>query len=94
MGKIKIGKTPDHWPYAPPEQQYEGFKSMVDNSDMTIWEFERRMRVLVRARFMSKSRMYKLIKWFRQIKGISYSEYNSRREKVKLYSRPPRGLWW
>jgi len=94
VGKIKIGKAPAHWPYAPPDQQFEGFKSMVEHSDMNIWEFENRMRTLVRAGVMSKARMYKLIKWFRHIKNISYSEYNSKRTKIKLVTRIPRGLWW
>lgn len=92
--KKTIGKFPKHWPYASPEQQFEGFKSMVNSSDMDVWEFERRMRVLVRAKMMSKSRMHKLIKWFRRIKGISYSEYNTKREQVKIFNRIPRGLWW
>jgi len=94
VSKIKIGKTPDHWPYAPPEQQYEGFKSMVDSTSMTIWEFEESMRVLVRAKYMSKSHMHKLIKWFRKIRGISYQEYLSQRNKTKIVNHIPRGLWW
>lgn len=90
----KIGNLPDHWPYVPPEQQYEGFRATIESTDITVWEFERRMRTLVRAKLMSKARMYKLIKWFRKIKGISYKEYLSKRDKNPITNQHPQGLWW
>ena len=93
MAKIKIEKAPSHWPYVHPDQQFEGFKSMVDSSNITVWEFENRMRSLVKVKFMTKARMNKLITWFRKIRGISYEEYNAKRDTGKPHNQPPRGLW-
>ena len=92
--KKTVGKFPSYWPFVSPEQQFEGFKITIENSDITVWEFERRMMVLVRAKFMSKSHMRKLITWFRHIKGISYKEYLAKRNRAKVFDNPHRGLWW
>ena len=78
MNYVKKIKRPKHSPYPSPKKQYETFKLMVEKTTMSIWQFERSMKVLVSARFISKSQMHKWVKWFRQIKNIPYEVYKNR----------------
>jgi hypothetical protein len=71
----KINKLPSHWPHVSREQQFEGFKSAINNVNISPFELHRRLMIIVRSGIMNKSRMYTMMKWFRQIKGISYSQY-------------------
>lgn len=83
----RIGRLPPHWPYVSRSQQFEGFKSAINNTNVSPFELHRRLMIIVRSGFMSKSRMHMLIKWFRQIKSISYSQYIRDLEDGRIRNR-------
>lgn len=64
---MKIGKLPEHWSFAPPEQQIEGLKFVVKQIDIRTFEWS--LDMLVWHKFISKSQRSKLTKRYRKIAG-------------------------